>query len=685
MITNEFILDSNTRYFFEGLDSITCQHAKKILGRDISKVLDSKMRVVFSEEEADVIFVIAPHLSDEPEKFFMRVTSVLESKKMVFDVVDDLAFMYAVLYFSRSFLEIQPFWFWMDQKIKVKNQIIIETSSYESINYSVRYRGWFINDEVNLIGWTDLYPPPREVWFPVFEALLRCGGNMVLPGTDLPKEGNQINLATEMGLWVTQHHAEPLDGEMFLRAYPNLKPSYDQYSHLFENLWESSILENKDRNVIWTLGFRGQGDIPFWESDPSYSTPEERAALITYVINRQYELLCKYIDKPVCSVYLYQETMELYNAGLLKIDDRFIKVWSDNGYGKMLTRRHGQWDPRTPSLPQEVDGPLHGIYYHVAFHDLEASNHLTMLCLEPKKIVAEIEEANQGNGLCYTLINSANVKQHIVALETIRRFWNQENTEDVVEEFVRSYYSSNYGEIIRHMNTYLSCGVRYGPFEDNLIGDEYYHHTIRKFISAWFGKMSGNTDEVLIAPYMNVSNLDDQIKTYSCICKDARGYWSELYEEGLSLLDRLNDDDFNRYMDNFFVQVVIHYFGSSGAVYCCQAYEYYVKKDYITAYLRVGKSIESQQEVLNWLTKVQHDKWEKFYSADWLTNINATVFALEAVRKFLRIIGDGPNLFYWHKYYIMPLQERHIYLENTQRQVFTDDELTEKLIHSLRI
>ena len=72
-----------------------------------------------------------------------------------------------------------------------------------------------------------------------------------------------------MGLWITHHHAEPLGAEMFARAYPNISPDYIKNSELFIKLWEDGIKSQKDLKVIWTLGFRGQGDCPFWSHDSS--------------------------------------------------------------------------------------------------------------------------------------------------------------------------------------------------------------------------------------------------------------------------------------------------------------------------------------------------------------------------------------------------------------------------------
>lgn len=66
-----------------------------------------------------------------------------------------------------------------------------------------------------------------------------------------------------MGLMITHHHAEPLGAEMFLRAYPDLEPSYLKYKDLFEGLWKDAIERQKNEEVIWNIGFRGQGDVPF--------------------------------------------------------------------------------------------------------------------------------------------------------------------------------------------------------------------------------------------------------------------------------------------------------------------------------------------------------------------------------------------------------------------------------------
>ena len=186
-------------------------------------------------------------------------------------------------------------------------------------------------------------------------------------------------IALDMGLMITHHHAEPLGAEMFLRAYPDLEPSYLKYKDLFEGLWKDAIERRKNEEVIWNIGFRGQGDVPFWENDPAYDTPEKRGNLISSIMQEQYDMIREQIPGAVCCTNLYGEILELYRDGHLQIPEDVIMIWADNGYGKMVSRRQGNHNPRVPALPQKGDKGLQGTYYHVSFYDLQAANHITML------------------------------------------------------------------------------------------------------------------------------------------------------------------------------------------------------------------------------------------------------------------------------------------------------------------
>ena len=163
---------------------------------------------------------------------------------------------------SRSVLGINDYWFWNDQKIVPRQEYVLQADyDYQSEPYRIKYRGWFINDEVLLHTWS-VNRRKEEPWEMALEALMRQGGNMVIPGTD-KNSGKYRGLASRMGLFVTHHHAEPLGAQMFSRAYPGLKPSFAEYPDKFRKLWQEGIEAQKGMKVIWNLGFMGQRDCPY--------------------------------------------------------------------------------------------------------------------------------------------------------------------------------------------------------------------------------------------------------------------------------------------------------------------------------------------------------------------------------------------------------------------------------------
>ena len=133
---------------------------------------------------------------------------------------------------------------------------------------------------------------------------------------------------------------------MFAQAYPDLEPMYSKYPEKFRALWQAGIDAQKGMRVIWNIGFRGQGDKPFWDDDPKYDTPKKRGELMSALIKEQYDLVKDNDPNAVCCTNLYDETMELYKDGFLKLPDDIIKIWADTGYGKMVSRRQGNANPR---------------------------------------------------------------------------------------------------------------------------------------------------------------------------------------------------------------------------------------------------------------------------------------------------------------------------------------------------
>lgn len=684
LANEELVLSSQVRIQIPEVLILSVEHAIRMLVRDFEAVIGAKPQLVTEMDvQTDLCIRIAleqDNIPQRPEAFGFRFHSNGKNPRMEIIGHDDLGLVYGILEFSRKYLGIQPFWFWADQSIAKKTEINIPCLDYDVPVPKVRYRGWFVNDEVSLIGWKDPYPPTREVWEPVFEALLRCGGNMVIPGTDLPKTGIHYELAAEMGLWVTHHHAEPLGAEMFLRAFPGKNASYQEEPELFESLWQEAIDKQKDMKILWVLSFRGQGDAPFWHNDPSFDTSEKRGAMISKVIRKQYDMIGRSVQNPVYCVALYGEIAELFKGGYVELPDDVIKIWADNGYGKMVSRRHNNQNLRVPSLPTADDRGRDGLYYHVTFHDLQASNHLTMFPGSATFLKQEIETAFAAGACDYLLLNCGNIRPHVYSLDIMRELWTT-GTIDAskhLSEFVRSYYGSHHEELEELYNSYAESAIPYGPNEDDLAGDEYYHHPARQIIGHWLQGKSAQPDARLFWAVGDVS-FREQVRNFEELLQLGIQKWGVWLTRCDEVLENLGTDDRRRAADHLRFHGALHVSGCEGFYWLCRSFGEYSEQRYPQAFVFASESIWSYKKGLEILRDAEHGKWDRFYRADWLTNIESTVNNVDTVRRFLRMHGDSPDFFLWYKEYVMPETEKHIYLENTHRNPLSDDELAQQL------
>lgn len=592
---------------------------------------------------------------------------------------DELGVIYGLLHYSRYVLGVDPFWFWAELLPTKHDNIHMPVRDYDSIRPKVRYRGWFVNDEVCLIGWKEEYPPGKEVWQPVFETLLRCGGNMVIPGTDLPRTGIHHQLAVDMGLWITHHHAEPLGAQMFLRAFPGRQASYKEHPELFEQLWREAIERQRHEKILWVLSFRGQGDKPFWENDPEFDTPRKRGELISSVVQKQYDMIGEYVEQPVYCMAMYGEIAELYKQGHIVVPEGVIKVWADNGYGKMVSRRHGNQNYRIPALPVAGDEGGNGVYYHVTFHDLQASNHLTQFPAQAELIVEELGSAFSAGAEDYLLVNCGNILPHLYTLDLVSLLWSngKADADEQLQTFVQRLYSSKHEEIAKLYRSYSDCTIAYGHHADERAGDEFYHHPARQIMGHWLKGQEGCDERLVWAA--GTGTFLEQVRWFREKAESAISGWEELKRRCMQLMELLPENERNRLHYQLFVQIELHWSGCRGLASICRAYESYREGDYPWAFIQASHAVWNYNEGCQALKRVEKGRWEQFYRADWLTNVANTICHAETVRKFIRIQGDSPDMFLWYKAYLMPETEKHIYLENTHRNPLADDELARQL------
>lgn len=620
--------------------------AAAILTRDISR------RFLPSTLPANCIdLVLGP--ADGPETFRIEVTD-----GMTVCAEDALGFVYGLLYISEHFLDIKPLWFWMDQEVEPWPCRQVDHDTYRPRTPIVRYRGWFINDEVLLARWS-IGGDSELPWRMALEALLRCGGNMVIPGTD--KNSHKYRkLAADMGLWITHHHAEPLGAEMFLRSYPDLEADYGKYPDLFWQLWEEGVRSQKDLKVVWCLGFRGQGDAPFWAHDTEgrYNTAEKRGRLISEIIEGQRQLVLRYVKAPVFCTNLYGEIMELYALGHIILAKDIILISADNGFGKMVTRRRGNHDVRIPSLP---DTPLEhgGIYYHVSFYDLQAANHITMLPNTVDFVNAELDEVVAKNAAEYWIVNCSNVRPHVYFLDALRKKWYGGTVSGHThsEGFAADYFGGS-PAVAEAYRQYAAAMAAFGPETDQHAGEQFYTENPRVLIHSFF------RDRQACAPGLRWLTGDrplaEQVQYYVELCRANLSNISAFYDNCKKISGGLDGHFRQLFEATLLLQAALHLLGSRGVVAFGDGFAHYLRGDYRAAFLSFGQAAEHFLAADARLRGAEYGIWSGFYANECLADYKHTAYMLQKLMGVMRELGDSPSHDRWYREAVFSPADRQI-------------------------
>lgn len=648
----------------EGLDTVPVRRAMKTLRRDLGFVClptaqtGGEIRLVFQAGLPLEGYVV------------QEMDGALE-----IGAGDELGFIYGVYAVSRELLGVRDFWFWNDQQFAPQEKIDVpESYRLESVPAAVRYRGWFLNDEVLLQAWT-VDRRAEGPWEMAFEALLRCGGNMVIPGTGQNARLYR-DLAAEMGLTITHHHAEPLGAEMFARAYPDLNASYAEHPEEFHRLWENALEEQSGFPVIWNLGFRGQGDRPFWEDDPRYATPEARGALMGQLIRQQYDLVQGRFPGAVCAVNLYGEVMELYRSGLLELPEQVIKIWADNGYGAMVSRRQGNHNPRVPALPEPGDKGPHGIYYHASFYDLQAANHITMLPNPPEFVTDTLKTVLDRGINDYWIVNCSNVKPHVFTLWLIARLWRggAEQPGGYLLDYTVKYYGPQYANQVAFcFQTYYKAVLSYGPHEDDKAGEQFPNYVPRMLVSQYMKDRTQRMPDLLWAA--GAGTLRGQVEWCQRLCEQGAARYEQALKSCENQAMGFSEAPQRLFRDSILLQVQIYAYCYQGAALACQSLLEALGKHYQQAFYHAGLAQEAYVQANTAMRSREHGKWHGFYANECLTDVKQTAWLLGCYMGFLRNQGDGPHFYEWQREFLYSPEDIRVMLITNMENHLTDQEL----------
>ena len=303
---------------------------------------------------------------------------------------------YALYQFSRRILGVDPLWYFNDA-LPARQQVIpIPDGLYLRSRPCFRYRGWFINDEDILNGFfsnqTDDGVMSPEGFAHILEALLRLGGNMLVPGSfAMPDEKVRQQMAAR-GVVSNDHHVTPLGLNMY--RWPEDVPfSYSHGKEQLEQYWQTCVDTLKGYEQVWTVSFRGKNDHPYWQEDPyAPETDEGRAAEVEAAIQTQIRLIRKADPNAEIAFNMYHEQADFYRRGLLHIPEGIIRVWPGRGC----------FDADAALRTEPGDG----IYYHLTG---AASNRYTDM-KSPEVIFRTLSDMWQAKATAFCLFNVSNLR-----------------------------------------------------------------------------------------------------------------------------------------------------------------------------------------------------------------------------------------------------------------------------------
>lgn len=314
---------------------------------------------------------------------FPEIKNRTKSNLLVIAGSDKRGTIYGLFHLSEM-LGVSPFVDWCGLMPPKQEKIELrEDMACISKEPSVRYRGFFINDEWPAFGnWCNhnFGGFNAKAYDHVFELLLRLKGNYLWPAmwsARFADDGPDLlnaELADEYGIIMGMSHHEPRlrQGE----EYKYLRGKNSVYGDAWNfrtnregitKFWEDGLKRSgKFENVI-TVGMRGEADTAIMGKN---ATLEDNIQLLRDVLKTQKKLIQERVNPDLTKVprmiALYKEVEEFFygnekTKGLMgaeELEDVILMLCDDN-YGNLRTLP-------TEEMRKHAGG--YGMYYHLDYH-----------------------------------------------------------------------------------------------------------------------------------------------------------------------------------------------------------------------------------------------------------------------------------------------------------------------------
>jgi hypothetical protein len=379
----------------------------------------------------------------------------VKGPQVVLQGADTRGTVYAIYTFSERVLGVPPLWFWASWKPEARDHLDLDAGAeFLFPPPYVRWRAWFPNDTDLLSAWGARSRENSEAFL---ETMLRLklntleGGMMDPSSFDQPyRAGRQFRLARDRGLAVTGHHMLIFGSnyrhwvaywtKLRHREAPKLSVADTQ---ALEDFWlyhiETGVREKLE--MIWLIGFRGDGDTPFWQTfSDAPASDADRARVIQDMMGRQAALLKAVTGDPapLMRVTLYNENSDFFAQGLLRPPTEPNLIWT------FVAARRDHFPAADVRGYRNAENRPIG--YYLNFQFTSSGAHLAQ-AEGPWKMERNFRMVNEisRRPLEFSVVNAGNIREFLLELSAnARMMWDFDGyrSDRFLEDFSGQYFGA---------------------------------------------------------------------------------------------------------------------------------------------------------------------------------------------------------------------------------------------------
>ena len=397
------------------------------------------------------------------------------------------------MYTISETIGVSPWYWWADVPIRTQQVIDWDMSTIVSEEPDVKYRGIFLNDEMNLTTWAKAFSngagaPNDEVYARFFELLLRLKANALWPAMHGVSEGFYVRkdengksvnaeVADDYGIVIGTSHCEQCmrnniaewttwlqansgkyglpDTTSFTSSQCTAAYDFSVYPEAVAQYWRESLENTKDYENLVTIGMRGIHDEGFQYAGLADKSFKSRVDLLQSVINTQIEMIEEIYgedyESKVQLVYIpYKEAANYYYGTENGVDydysislpESTILMWAEDNYGYLRQTA----DPATVhSIDASGKYNNSGVYYHSSYVGVPCV-HIWLNTISLSLIHEEMGRAYNTGMNGYWIVNVGDLKPGEYAAEyflnmafDVDRYTDENLNEFMLKNLVRDF------------------------------------------------------------------------------------------------------------------------------------------------------------------------------------------------------------------------------------------------------